>query len=411
MTEFLTLLPPHDARSRWLSAWPALIPADEDAHLLQALGRVTAAAVLAPHALPEFARSTMDGYAVHAADTFGASDSLPAYLAVVGEIPMGRKPEFSLKPAQAALIHTGGMLPEGADAVVMLEHTQSARAGEIEVLRAAAPAENVIRAGEDVVQGQVVIPAGVRLRPAEIGGLAALGIQYLPVVRRPRIAIISSGDEVVPLEAQALAGQVRDVNSYAMSALVEKEGGIAVRYGIVPDDAQALSGALARAIQACDGVIITAGSSASTRDLTAQVIQAAGEPGVLVHGVNVRPGKPTILAVCGSTPVIGLPGNPVSALVIADLFAVPMVARLQGLAHPRPRGSISARLTVNLASQAGREDWIPVQIGGEPGNLQAAPIFFKSNLIFNLSRADGLLYIPADVTGFGAGECVEVFPI
>jgi molybdopterin molybdotransferase len=408
MPEYLTLLPPGEALTKWLSAFGETNAEGELIDLVQALGRVTVEPVIATYPLPEFPRSTMDGYAVRAADTFGASDSLPAYLSVIGEVPMGGRPGFSLKPAQAALIHTGGMLPEGADAVAMLEYTQSGRAGEVEVLRAVAPAENIIRVGEDVEKGQMVIPAGVRLRPAEIGGLAALGIQTLRVARQPRIAVISSGDEVVPLEAAPSPGQVRDVNSYTLSALIEVNGGLPRRYGIVPDNASALRAALDQAIHESDAVVITAGSSASTRDLTAQVIQEAGAPGVLVHGVNVRPGKPTILAVCGQTPVVGLPGNPVSALVIAGLFVVPLLERLQGLAHPRPQGRLTARLSLNIPSLAGREDWIPVTLSEDSKGFQADPIFFKSNLIFNLSGADGLLYIPAAATGVAAGEMVEV---
>jgi molybdopterin molybdotransferase len=301
------------------------------------------------------------------------------------------------------------MLPENADAVVMLEYTQPARPGEVEILRAVAPAENVIRVGEDVQTGQIVIPAGVRLRPAEIGGLAALGFQKIQVTRQPRIAIISSGDEIVPLEATPLPGQVRDINSYTLSALIEEKGGLPLRFGIMPDDVGALRKALDRALDETDAVIITAGSSASIRDMTAQVIQQSGAPGVIVHGINVRPGKPTILAVCDLKPVVGLPGNPVSALVIAGLFVTPMLERLLGLQRPRVQAQVTARLSLNIASQAGREDWIPVTLSADADDFLADPIFFKSNLIFNLVRADGLLYIPADSTGLTAGENVRIY--
>jgi molybdopterin molybdotransferase len=409
MPEFLTLLCPKEALTRWLPAFGEAVCESEEIEAILALGRVTSGPVVAHHPLPDFPRSTMDGYAVHAVDTFGASDGLPAYFALAGEVPMGGQPVFALKPGQAALIHTGGMLPEHADAVVMLEYTQSAREGEVEILRAVAPAENVIRVGEDVQTGQMVIPAGVRLRPAEIGGLAALGLQKIQVVRQPRIGIISSGDEVVPLEATLLPGQVRDINSHTLSALIVEKGGLPIRFGIMPDDVSALRTALQRALHESDAVIITAGSSASIRDLTAQVIQQSGAPGVLVHGVNVRPGKPTILAVCDRKPVVGLPGNPVSALVIAGLFVTPMLERLLGLQHPRPQAQVTARLNLNIPSQTGREDWIPVTLSGDPDDFLADPIFFKSNLIFNLVRADGLLYIPADATGLAAGEIVRIY--
>lgn len=408
MPEFLELLPPGEALALLLRHLP---PGDLQKEIVEtaaALGRVTASPVTAPEPLPPFPRSTVDGYAVRAADTYGASDSLPAYLTLIGEVPMGSRPNFSLQPRQAAVIHTGGMLPPEADAVVMLEHTQLARADELEVLRAVGVGENILRAGEDVAAGQEILAAGVKLGPAEIGGLMGLGLLQVEVVRPPRVVILSSGDEVVPPDRQPELGQVRDINSYSLSALVQAYGGQPVRYGIVPDQAEALRAAVAQALAECDLVVITAGSSASVRDFTAQVIQQMGEPGVLVHGVNVKPGKPTILAVCNGKAVIGLPGNPVSALVIALLFVTPVIERLLGLPPDRPRPQTTAQLTVNLASQAGREDWVPVKLLSAQEGYLAEPIFYKSNLIFTLVQADGLLYIPPDATGLASGEMVRV---
>jgi len=407
MPEFLELLAPSEALTRLLAHLPASLEGEE-VETQSALGRVTVAPVRAMQALPAFPRTTVDGYAVRAADTFGASESLPAYLQVVGEVIMGAAPVFSLSPAQCALIHTGGMLPDGADAVIMVEHTQSARPDEVEVLRAVAPGENVLKVGEDVTLGQEVIPRGWRLRPAEIGGLMALGQTRVWVARKPRLGVLSTGDEVVPPEQEPGPGQVRDVNTYTLAALVQAEGGLGVSYGVIPDQMEALRSNAARALAECDAVVITAGSSASTRDLTARVIDSLGKPGVLVHGVNVRPGKPTILGVCDGKAVIGLPGNPVSALVIAGLFVTPVVRRLLGLVEERLRPILQAHLAVNLASQAGREDWIPVRLIQSPSGLLADPVFGKSNLIFSLARADGLVRIPPDATGLAAGEIVEV---
>ena len=444
MPEFLTLLPPPEALARLLKhlpihASPEEIPTDN------ALGRVTFAPITAPHPLPEFSRSTVDGYVVRAADTHGASESLPTYLHLIGEVPMGGQPGFALRPAECALIHTGGMLPEGADAVVMVEHTQAIQRisesasqqisksanqqinnsaiqqvsnteygirnteyDEIEILRAAAVGENVIKVGEDVQTGEEVIPAGTILRPAEIGGLMALGITTVRVARRPRVGILSSGDEVVPPDVLTQPGQVRDVNTYTLRALISQSGGDPILYGIIPDNAEAFRAAARRALDECDVVVFTAGSSVSVRDLTAQTIGELGQPGVLVHGVNVRPGKPTILAVCDGKVVIGLPGNPVSALVIAQIFVVPVIERLLGLKTARPRPSVPARLALNLPSQAGREDWVPVQLVSTPDGYRAEPVFGKSNLIFTLARADGLIRIPADANGLAAGAEVEV---
>lgn len=408
MPEFLMLVPPDEARRIWFDALQPE-PTWEMIPTAQALGRVTAAAVVAPHPLPSFPRATVDGYAVRAVDTYGSSETLPGYLQVVGEVPMGAAPDFQISVGQCALIHTGGMLPAGADAVVMVEYTQAVRAGEVEILRAVADQENILKIGEDVEAGQEVIPAGKRLRPAEIGGLMGLGLREVKATRQPRVALLSSGDEVLPPEAPLVPGAVRDINSYSLSALVEGAGGLPVRYGIVPDQEEMLRERIGAALAETDVAVITAGSSASARDLTARVVNQLGQPGVLVHGVNVRPGKPTILAVCDGKPVVGLPGNPVSALVIARLFIAPLLQRLAGqrpLAFPPV---VQARLSLNLPSQAGREDWVPVRLLPTNETMPTAePVPGKSNSIFTLVRADGLVRIPAAATGLSAGELVEV---
>jgi molybdopterin molybdotransferase len=343
---------------------------------------------------------------------------------------MGDTPLFEISPGQCALIHTGGMLPNGADAVVMLEYTQSIADSkvsrlssetqrqesldsnsEIEIFKSVADGENLIRIGEDVAQGQLVIPKGTLIRPSEIGGLMALGFTSIQVSKKPRIGLLSTGDEVIDPSQTPHPGQVRDINSYTLSALVKKTGGEAVRYGIFSDSFQVLKEAAAKALSECDVIIITAGSSASTRDMTAEVIRTLGEPGVLVHGINTRPGKPTILGVCNGKAVIGLPGNPVSALVNGYLFVVPVIEKILG-ALPKPKATVQAKLTVNLPSQAGREDWWPVKLivnqKSQIVNYEAEPIFGKSNLIFTLASADGLLRIHPDATGLSAGEIVEV---
>jgi molybdopterin molybdotransferase len=228
------------------------------------------------------------------------------------------------------------------------------------------------------------------------------------------VGLISSGDEVIPPDQTPQPGQVRDINSYSLAALVTQSGGVPVFYGIIGDSFETLQTTAARALTECDLVVITAGSSASTRDMTADVIATLGAPGVLVHGINTRPGKPTILGVCGGKAVIGLPGNPVSALVNGYLFVAPVIEKLLGIPAGRPKASVRAKLTVNLASQAGREDWQPVRLiqgaGGEDGvGWLAQPVFGKSNLIFSLAAADGLVRVPPAATGLGAGEIVEVF--
>ncbi len=415
MPEFLKLVPPREALTLLMQILPKTEISSEVIDVLRAMGRTTTEEIRAPHPLPAFSRSSMDGYAVRAMDTFGVSESMPGFLRLTGEVPMGAEAAFALLPGQAAPIHTGGMLPGNADAVVMLEYTEKMGQDEIAVLRSVASGENVILLGEDVMEGQVVIPPGTQIRPVEIGGCMALGITSIRVAKKPRIGIISSGDEIVPPAQAPGPGQVRDINSFSLAALVIEAGGEPMMYGIVPDRFDVMKEAARMAISGCQALVFTAGSSASARDMTAEVIASLGAPGVVVHGVNIRPGKPTILGMCDGKAVIGLPGNPVSAIVIAQIFVVPLIRRLLGVQEARPGKVCQARLTLNIPSQAGREDWIAVKLipsiarNGEGPGWAAEPIFAKSNLIFSLVGANGLIRIPADTTGLEAGELVEVF--
>lgn len=407
MPEFLELSPPHQALKTFLDQ----LPVDVSIEIIQtqdALRRVSGKDISAPHALPEFRRSTVDGYAVRAEDTYAASESLPAYLSVKGEVPMGKAPDFDISETECALIHTGGMLPSSANAVVMVEFTQGTGSNQVEVLRSVAQGENVLDQGEDVSEGEVIIPQGKRLRAADIGGLMALGITEIPVARKPKVGILSSGDEVIPPHQHPRPGQVRDVNTYTLRSLVKDSGGEPVLYGIVPDHWEGMDSAVGKAKEECDLVIITAGSSASTRDLTADIINAQGEPGVIIHGVNVKPGKPTILGVADGTSFVGLPGNPVSALVIAGLFVKPAIESYLGLEEKEIQRTVSAKLGINLSSQTGREHYVPVQLEKKEDGYQANPVFGESNLIFILVRADGLIKIPAEASGLSAGEVVNV---
>jgi len=408
MPEFLKLIPTPQALQILLSHLEVRV-SPEKVRTIDALGRVTTEAIRSPIPLPTFPRSTVDGYAVRAPDTFGASESLPAYLRLIGEIHMGSAPGFDINRGETGMIHTGGMLPASSDAVVMLEYTQMIGEDTLEVLRPVAIGENTIKVGEDVQLGEEVIPRGVRIRPAEIGGLAALGIVDVEVAKKPVVGILSSGDEVVSPEENILPGQVRDINSYTLSTLLEHAGAIPKRYGVFPDQYERIYTVAAQALQECDLLVITAGSSASARDLTARVINQLGAPGVLVHGVNIKPGKPTILALCNHKVVVGLPGNPVSALVIASLFVVPVIEAMIGICNAGIRPKFSARLSTNVPSQAGREDWVAGCLVSEPAGYRVDPIFSKSNLIFSLVRANSMIRVPPDATGLAAGDIVEVY--
>jgi molybdopterin molybdotransferase len=406
--ELFNVRTPPDALAVLLDALPNREPKAESVPTADALDRVLAEDIRSQAELPSFRRSTMDGFAVRAADTFGATEGLPAYLAVVDDIPMGRSPSHSLGLGECARIATGGMLPDGSDAVLMVEQTQEVGGGTIEALRAVAPGENVVQVGEDVRPGDPILWRGHMLRAQDLGGLVALGITSVRVAARLRVAVISGGDELVAPHEEPGPARIRDVNSYTLSALIRRDGHLACLSGVIPDEYDLLLDAARRAIAESDVVILSAGSSVSARDMTAQVIDRLGRPGVLVHGVSLKPGKPTILAVCDGKAVFGLPGNPVSCMVTYDLFVSPTLAHLTGATSP-PRRTVTAHLSRNIASATGREDYIQVRLERRgDGGFDAVPVFGKSNLIFTLIRSDGMLKVPLDSGGLSAGAIVNV---
>jgi molybdopterin molybdotransferase len=379
--------------------------ATETVSVTAALGRLPAEPVAAPHPLPGFARSTVDGYAVRAADTYGVSEGLPGYLEVTGAVLMGTQPQQSVGPGTAMSMPTGGVLPAGADAVVMIEYTQQAMTGTIEVVRPVAPGDGVVRADEDAVQGAHLVPAGRPLRPQDLGMLSAAGVIAVAVHARPRVTIFSTGDEVVPPETQVLRpGQVRDATAAALGAMITESGGEPARAGIVPDDPAALEAALREALPASDMIVISAGSSVGARDVTAGVVARLGPPGIWCHGLAIKPGKPTLLADCGGVPIVGLPGNPRSALVVFRLLGIPLVRLIGGCSTPPPEPTVRVRLARDLASATGRLDVVQVRIADDA----AIPVFGVSALLSVLTAADGFLIVPEEATGLDAGTEVEV---
>ncbi len=405
--EFFQVIPVDDALALLDQHWQPQ-PATETVPTAAARNRILAADLRSPERVPAFRKSTVDGYALRAADTFGASQSLPALLRLRGELKMGEASTDDVGVADALLIHTGGMLPASADAVVMLEQAQVIDEGEIEILRAAAPGENVIQAGEDVAAGALVLPRGQRLRAQDIGGLLAVGISQIPVLARPRVGILSCGDELTPPEASLTPGMVRDINAYTLSALAEKHDAAPLRLGIAADAIDDYRQRAEAGFAACDILLLSAGSSVSARDYTRDVINGLGAPGLLQHGLATKPGKPAIIAVCENKPVIGLPGNPVSALLVARQLLPHLIARHLGQA-PQSPATREARLSQRVASVTGREDWQPVKLSrAEDGRTLAEPVFGKSNLIFTLIAADGLLRVPLNTGGYEAGSIVDV---
>jgi molybdopterin molybdotransferase len=384
----------------------------EDVDLAGAGGRVLAAPIVASEDVPGFLRATMDGYAVRARDTFGASVGAPQYLEIKGEVPMGVAPTRGVSPGETLRVATGAMLPPGADAVVMVEYAAEHPDGTLEVRRAVAPGESMLTPGEDVARGERLFSAGRRLRPQEIGLLAALGIGRLAAYKKPRVAIISSGDEIVPLDEKPRPGQVRDSNAYLAAAQVAEWGGLPLMYGIIPDDFHALRKTLAAALLAADLILISGGSSVGVRDLTLTAIQDLPGSEILVHGVALRPGKPTILAALGQTPpkpLMGLPGHPASAAVVMEVLGRPLLLRLAGLSGQFAWGrSVAAVLSRNLAGASGREDYVRVRLRREEATLWADPVLGPSGLLSPLVKSDGLVMIPLGVEGRFKGEEVSV---
>jgi molybdopterin molybdotransferase len=382
-----------------------LVPLDQSLH------RVVAKNLISHEDLPEAARSTVDGFAVCAEDTFGASDSIPALLEVIGSIVMGTMPDFELSAGQAAQIPTGGFLPKGADAVVMVEYTNPAGPNNIEITRPVTIKSNVLERGEDAKSGDVLLKDGRILRPQEIGFLAALGITEVPVYRQPQVAVISSGDEVIPMDRKPEMGQIRDANSHAISALIRACGALPIPLDIVPDNAKMLSDALKKGLQQADVVVLSGGSSVGMRDLMVDVVSNSPGVEILAHGVAIRPGKPTLLADQKGKAIVGLPGHPVSALIVAQVFLAPFLRYLQGDRLVKgPRGPrIQAKLATSVHSTIGLEEYIRVRIEETAeGDYTAFPIFGKSGMLSTMVKATGTILIPMNTEGFSKGSVVQI---
>jgi molybdopterin molybdotransferase len=380
--------------------------AGETVTLGAAAGRIPVEEIRAQHPLPGFDRSSVDGFAVRAQDTFGATDGIPAYLRLSGVVKMGAAADATVGPEIAVAVPTGGMLPTGADAVVMIEHTQEAMPGTIEVTRPVAPGEGIVRGDEDLAPGATIVGPGRPLRAQDVAMLAACGVVELAVHARPRVSIIATGDEIVPPETPSLPpGHVRDALSVSIGALVAEAGGDPRASAIVPDDRSALQDTLRRAAGDSDLIVICAGSSVGGRDETAAAVAGLPQAEIWCHGLAIKPGKPTLLAHSEGIPIIGLPGNPRSALVVFRLIGMPLVRRVGGLTAEQRRGTVRARLSRNLPSAAGRLDVVQVRLNGE----QAEPLFGPSALLSVLTAADGYLIVPEDANGLSDGEPVDVF--
>ncbi|MDV6012829.1 gephyrin-like molybdotransferase Glp [Haloechinothrix sp. LS1_15] len=401
-TEFFTAMPVSEALAGFR---PTRRTGTELVSRDEALGRVPASPVTSGTALPGFARSTVDGYAVRAADTYGAGESLPAYFDVPGSVRMGTRAGIAVRRGIAVQVPTGAAIPEGADAVVMVEHTQRTMPAAVEVTRPVAVGEGIVRADEDVSAGAELATEGRPLRAHDLGMLAAAGVSEVRVREKPLVGILATGDEVVPPETvDTEPGQVRDATTSALSALVTEAGGEPAPRGIVPDDVEVLSKSLAAAVRTCDVVVVSAGSSVGARDETTAAVAALGEPGVYCHGLAIKPGKPTLLAECGTVPIIGLPGNPLSALVVFRVVGVPILRTVGGITEPPARPTVTATLSRAVASAAGRLDIVQVRLR----DGMATPLFGASALLSLLTGADGYIVIGEAATGLDANTTVSV---
>ncbi|PID76517.1 MAG: molybdopterin molybdenumtransferase MoeA [Deltaproteobacteria bacterium] len=397
-----------DARGVLLENLKGIKCTAEKVALADALGRITASPVISPEALPVWPRSTMDGFAVKSADTFGASQSMPAYLNIVGEVLMGRQPDMMLNNGNCIKIPTGGLLPQGADAVVMHEDTVPVDETMIEVVKSVSQGTAVMQIGEDVQEGRQILAAGTKINPYHLGMLAGLGITEVTVYKRPKIAIISTGDEIVPCGMPLKPGQIRDINAVSLAGLIRQAGGLAVQLGIVPDQGEQFFTAMEQAVRENDMVLFSGGSSVGVRDLGEQTIARLGNPGILVHGVSLKPGKPVIIGLAGKTPVFGLPGHPVSALVCYELFVLPAICAISGLEQQEYKTAVYARLSRNINSAAGRRDVVRVRLEKSAEGLTAVPIISKSGSISSLAEADGYFIIDEDSQGIYQDTNVEV---
>jgi molybdopterin molybdotransferase len=365
-----------------------------------AAGCVLAHDVVAQEGVPAFDRSTVDGYAVVAADTFGCSDALPALLTLVGEVDMGAKPDVACMPVTCVRIPTGGQVPDGADAVVMLEYCEEYGDGTVDVAKPVASGGNIVFENDDVKPGEVLISAGTTLLPHHVGTLASLGMVNCEVYEQVNVGVISTGDEIVPTDVVPVASQMRDVNAPVLASAAEACGARVTRFPIVPDRYDVLLATVRAALESCDMVLVSGGSSAGQKDNTERVLSELGE--MLFHGIAVKPGKPTMCADVAGVPAFGLPGHPVAAYFMFLELVRPL------LAGDRKVLSVAAKLSAGVPSNHGRSELVPVRLEQRDGQVTAVPIRGKSGLISQLSRADGFFAIGRNLEGLAAGAEVDV---
>ena len=381
----------------------------EKVNILQSANRICFQDIKAECNIPEFKRSTVDGFAVSSRDVFGASEGMPSILELKGEVLMGAVPPCDIALGECIYVPTGGMLPEGADSVVMVEYSDKLDENTIFIYSPVAKGDNVIQVGEDINTEDIVIKKGDKLRPYEIGVLASLGISEVKVYRRPRVAIISTGDEVVPCEDKPALGEVRDINTYLLASLLLEDGIEAISYGIIKDDYELLKCTVDKAFEECDLVLISGGSSVGKKDQTLKVIASYADGEVLVHGIAVKPGKPTIIGKHKEKIIFGLPGHPLACSIIYKILVKKYIHNL--MFHDEKVYGTSAIMSINYHKAKGREEYLPVSLEEIGNKFIAKPVFGKSGLITVFSKAWGYIKIEKNVEGLKEGQLVEVYKL
>ena len=382
----------------------APVAAVETVSLSAAMGRVLARDIAAEEYVPDFDRSTVDGYAVRARDTFGCTDAIPAILPLQGEVLMGQGAAFALNKECCVAVPTGGAVPEGADSVVMLEYTEDYGDGTIGILKSVAPGQNMIFRGDDVYPGKVILRKGRMLSSQDIGALAAIGMVQVPVVKKLTVGVISTGDELVKPSEKPGPGQVRDVNSPMLEAMLTAFGAEVKNYGIVIDDETLLRERVTQAVAQCDAVLLSGGSSVGVKDAACRIIESMGS--LLLHGIAIKPGKPTILGKTGCKPLVGLPGHPVAAYFITKLFVLPLLSRLMDATQETY--TTTAYISESISANHGRAQYHCCRLEEKDGKRIAYPIRGKSGLITTLAGADGYFCIDRDCEGLPQGAEVQV---
>lgn len=405
--DFFKLVTVDEGRTKMLQVFKDYNFGTEEISLINSTNRILSASIISKENVPEFNRSTVDGYAIKSSDSHGASESMPTFLSLMGEVKMGENAETRISSGEATYVPTGGMIPAGADAVIMIENVEKLDDSTLLIYKPLSYGENIILKGDDIKEGEKIIDKGKRLTPQDIGVLASLGLQSIKVYKKPRFFIISTGDEIVDIDVEPALGKIRDINSYSLFSLIQNLGGEVVGRTIVQDNFGLLRDCVDKALDISDIVLISGGSSVGTRDYTSKVIDSFNGKGVFVHGVSIKPGKPTIIGEGKGKAIFGLPGHPVSSIIIFKVFVEHFINKLIDIKENQNK--TTAIMDFNFPSSPGRETYQMVKIIEREGKAYATPVFGKSGMISLLSKSDGYIIIEPQEEGIYKGEERDIY--